>query len=182
MAVLRKSTTRSKCSAARPATQGIVFPKDWILSKTWTQEMSGFPLNNVRAFGPTTTENFVCGKSLSRISITGNVKITSPMLLKEMTRILLILDLSNRMDDFVYADRLHAGIIGTFPIVTWSAVAPHIVLQNDRPAAPARPCDLGTRRTENSNDTASHAAGDVQRPRICRHNTIGAFHKRRQLF
>jgi hypothetical protein len=83
-----------------------------------------------------------------------------------MTNILLILELSNRIKDFLHVYRLHANIIRTFQIVAWPAIAPYVALQNDRTAAAARPRYLRAGRAENPDGITSHAGGNMERPGI----------------
>ena len=75
-------------------------------------------MNSDAALGPMLMEISLRGKSRLRMSMTGNVKMTSPTLVKETTKIFLIFDFSNGLKDVLHFYRLHAKIVGAVEIIT----------------------------------------------------------------
>src|SRR3989338_10267663 len=119
------------------------------------------------ARGPAITVISACGKLVAKQSNTGRVKITSPMLLKVIKRILSIIFLCYYFfQHFIRRDRLHTAVIFTINFVTGNFTA-HVLLQDDGVFIRIWPGYLDRRGPEKCDDFfRPHAGGDMQRPAI----------------
>src|SRR5262245_57571109 len=88
------------------------------------------------------------GKSRSRISMTGQVRITSPILEREMTRMSLTKLGFKGFPNIVHRNGMHAYILGAGQMITRGLVAPDIMEQDLGLAHPPRPGDRRVCRPE----------------------------------
>src|SRR5262245_54626908 len=110
--------------------------------------MRGLPSKSETAFGPTTTETLASGKFPNKMSRTGKVKTTSPTFVSETTRIFLISEFLNFINDLIHLQDFHANIVRAIEVVTRLPIAADIFLKKGEFARSARRGHLRAGRSE----------------------------------
>src|SRR3989338_4015949 len=128
--------------------------------------MCGFSLKRISALGPATTESRASEKSLFKISITGNVRITSPRFDKVMSRILWIFDLSDFVNDIIHRYLFHTHIIRAVEIITRFPVTTHVFLDHGKSPPASGAGDLGPRWAKEPDDRCSNAGRQMKRTAV----------------